>query len=205
MERNVAILTMSSKNHGYCVAGVDVDNGEWIRLVSDDDQSHGALSTTNIKYQDGTLCAPLDVVKVPVIGARPLEYQPENVLINDNKCWIKTGSINIDRLLKIHPTEKHDCLLGNQWAYVTDGAIGSVGHSLVLVEVNDLSIEHPMEKSTKASFIYCGIKYSSISVTDPDYYTCNPLCIKKAILVISLPESPYKSKYYYKFIAKIFQ
>ena len=54
MECTVAILTMSSKNGGYCVAGVDVNNGNWIRLVSDVVYTHGALSTMilNIKMED---------------------------------------------------------------------------------------------------------------------------------------------------------
>lgn len=49
MECTVAILTMSSKNGGYCVAGVDVNNGNWIRLVSDVVYTHGALSNNDIK------------------------------------------------------------------------------------------------------------------------------------------------------------
>lgn len=203
MERNVVILTMSSKNNGYCVAGIDIKNGKWIRLVSDDVISHGALNKDDIKFKDGHFCAPLDIVKIPIIKELPHEYQPENVLIDRKEFWIKMETININSLLEIHPAERHNYLLGNQWSYITDKKIGSVGHSLVLVEVNDLSIEHPSEKSTKASFLYYGIKYSSISVTDPEYYACNIKFIEKAILVISLPESPFNNKYY-KFIAKIF-
>lgn len=82
MKCTVAILTMSSKNGGYCVAGVDVKNGDWIRLVSDNVYTHGALSSDDIKYKSGGYCKPLDVVQVPIIRYTPLEYQPENVLID---------------------------------------------------------------------------------------------------------------------------
>ena len=55
-----------------------------------------------MKYKNGTFCVPLDVVKVPIIEERPLKYQPENVLIDGDKRWIKTGNISIDKLLEIH-------------------------------------------------------------------------------------------------------
>ena len=58
MIREVAILTMSSKNHGFCVAGIDLDNGEWIRLVSDDVDTHGALRKEDVRYSDGGYCKP---------------------------------------------------------------------------------------------------------------------------------------------------
>ena len=44
MKKEVAILTKSSKYKGYCVAGIDVNTGEWVRFVSDNEQTHGALS-----------------------------------------------------------------------------------------------------------------------------------------------------------------
>ena len=61
MTKEVAILTKSSKHGGFCVAGVDLDTGEWVRLVSDDVQSHGALSRRDITYEDRSICTPLDV------------------------------------------------------------------------------------------------------------------------------------------------
>ena len=93
MECTVAILTMSSKNGGYCVAGVDVNNGNWIRLVSDVVYTHGALSNNDIKYQNGRYCRPLDIVEVPIIRSMPLEYQPENVLIDTKKYWKNISKI----------------------------------------------------------------------------------------------------------------
>lgn len=37
------ILTKSSKFSAKCVAGINVENGEWVRLVSDDVEKHGAI------------------------------------------------------------------------------------------------------------------------------------------------------------------
>ena len=36
MEKRIIIMTESSKFSGKCVAGIDVDSGEWVRLVSDE-------------------------------------------------------------------------------------------------------------------------------------------------------------------------
>lgn len=205
MVREVAILTMSSKNGGYCVAGIDLENGEWIRLVSDDVSTHGALTNDDIKYSSGKYCEPLDVVRVPIIEYLPLEHQPENALIDSTEYWEKVGTIDIENVLKIHPAEYHDVLLGNQYAYITEDGIYKVRESLILVKVSDLIISYPKERSTKASFTYRGTAYSDISVTDPDFYFLSDnLEFNKAILVMSLPESPLNGKYYYKFIAKIF-
>ena len=44
-----------------------------------------------------------------------------------------------------------------------------------------------------------------MSVTDPDYYESpEQTYIDKAVLVMSLPDTPYQERRYYKFIAKIF-
>ena len=192
MIREVVILTMSSKNHGYCVAGIDLQNGEWIRLVSDDADTHGALSKEDVRYSDGVCCKPLDVVRVAIDQYTPIEHQPENALIDSTKYLI-------------HPAEYHDVLLGNQYAYITEAGIYKVSESLILVKVSDLTINHPSEWSTKASFTYRGMQYSNMAVTDPEYYTePNNHHVNKAILVISLPDSPQNDKYYNKFVAKIF-
>ena len=51
--KEVVILTKSYKNKGYCVAGIDAETGEWIRLVSDDEESHGSLFREHMSYNDG--------------------------------------------------------------------------------------------------------------------------------------------------------
>lgn len=204
MKKEVVILTVSSKNRNYCVAGIDTSNGEWIRLVSDDEESHGALSKDDIRYEDRTYCQPLDVVKIPIIEETPLEYQPENVLIDTEKWWKKTGECTIDDLLELHPAESHTYLLGNQYAYITEARIGTVGHSLILVKVKNLTISHPAERKTKATFTYKGDQYNDVAVTDPDFYNMPTTYYKKALLVMSLPDTPFPENKYFKFIAKIF-
>ena len=78
----MVVLTKSAKNGGHCVAGIDVDTGNWVRLVSNDLNTHGALSDQDMQYQDRSYCTPLDIVSVPIIKACPSQYQPENILID---------------------------------------------------------------------------------------------------------------------------
>lgn len=199
------ILTKSAKNGGYCVAGIDVQTSEWVRFVSNDDTSHGALFNQDMQYEDGSYCEILDVVRIPILDNVPSEHQPENVLIDDEKYWEKTRALSIPELLEIHPPEQHFLLLGNQYAYITEERIGIVGHSLILIRVNNLVITHPYEHTTKATFDYNFDTYEKMSITDPAFYnTPDQTNIGEAILVISLPDAPYQERRYYKFIAKIF-
>lgn len=203
MELEVVILTKSSKFQGYCVAGIDVHSGQWVRLTSSDEHSHGALINRDMLYRDGSLCKTLDVVKIPIIGRNPTEYQPENVLIDREQYWTKTGTHTIAEVLRVHPAERHIMLLGNQYPYITEARIGTVGHSLVLAMVSNLIITQPQK--TKASFVYGQYTYDKMSVTDSDYYgVADNTRVGRAILVVSLPDSPYPEDRYYKFVAKIY-
>ena len=203
-EIQAVILTKSAKNGGYCVAGIDVQTSKWVRFVSNDSLSHGALFDQDMQYKDESYCKLLDVVTIPILGDAPIQYQPENVLIDNKKYWEKNGELSIPDLLELHPPERHNCLLGNVYPYITAERIGTVGHSLILVKVEDLIITHPSVRSTKANFQYGFTAYDNISVTDPDFYnTPDQAEIGNAILIMSLPDTPYQKRNYYKFIAKI--
>lgn len=203
-EIEIVILTKSSKNNGYCVAGIDVNDNKWVRLISSDTESHGALFNNNIQYQDKTFCDILDVVRVPILKEDPNKHQPENILINSEKCWEKINKFKLSDVFKIHPIETHQYLLGNADYYLTAGQINTIGHSLILVKVSNLIINHPRDKTTKANFIYNSTQYENISVTDQNLYSVeNGKKFSDAILVMSLPAVPFNQKYF-KFIAKIF-
>lgn len=209
MEREVAILTRSSKFKKYCVAGVDINTGEWVRFVSDNEQAHGALSAYDISYADGRICKPLDVVLVDVVGAAPLALQPENYLIDSHEYWRKTRECTLSDVLAVHPAEVRPYIYGNTYPYVDDEEIDSIGYSLTLVHVSSLEISQTInfngQPKTKASFIYNGKWYSNMSVTDPDFYSVpNGTRFANAHLVISLPDTPFPEDCYYKFVAQIF-
>lgn len=161
MLKDIVILTKSSKNHGYCVAGIDVNTGRWIRLISDDQNSHGALFSENIMYDNGLECNIFDVVKVDVCESRNFLPQTENFLINKNNKFQKQGNMNINEVLKIHPEEKHSFIFGNWREYLWYSEIEKlkINHSLIIIKVEKLLIQHiikdyngKQKTKTKASF-----------------------------------------------------
>lgn len=209
MKREVAILTKSSKYKGYCVAGIDINTGEWVRFVSDNEQTHGALSAYDISYADRHICKPLDVVSVEVVGAAPLPHQPENYLIDSREYWTKTGECTLSDVLTVHPAEVRPYLYGNLGSFVDGEEIDDIGYSLTLVKVSSLTISQTTntygKPKTKASFVYNGKWYNNLSVTDPNYYSVpNGTRFVQAYLVISLPDTPFPENCYFKFVAQIY-
>lgn len=203
----MVVLTKSSKYGNNCVAGIDLSNGGWIRLVTEDEASHGAVSDNDLICEGGRSVEVLDVIDVPILGMCNDCVQPENVLLDlDTYIEIK-GRMTLDEVLKIHPLERKRNILGNDYGYITEARVNTVGYSLIIVEVFDLVItqeENPYGKpKTKAKFIYQGTEYENMSVTDQKFYSIRSGSkFERAILVVSIG-TPYNSRYY-KFVSSIF-
>lgn len=209
MEKDIVVLTKSSKNSGYCVAGIDIESGEWIRLVSDDVDLHGALTLKDMRYVDGTYCNPLDVVRVRLLDAAPIEHQTENYLVDPNYRWEKLGEWTINDVVDIHSPEELGVLYCNTNTHLDDIDILEVDYSLVLIKVDALKLYLTQNSrgqiKTKASFKYMGRWYSHMSVTDRTYHDISKdVMFDHAYLVVSLPDTPIMGNRYYKFLAKIF-
>jgi hypothetical protein len=206
----VVILTKSSKYKNYCVAGINVDTGSWVRLVTNDKESHGALSYQNLLYSNGSLVDILDVVEVSIIKPKPSLIQPENVLIDTSTPLIKRGIIPLSDVLEIHPPEIHKTLLGNDSYYLSPAEINNINHSLTLIDASNCIFSRQTNSygktKIKMDFYYNRKYYSNISVTDPLYYQVqDQFRLRRALLVLSLPDDDWsRENGYYKFIAKIF-
>ena len=207
--RNVRliIMTESSKFSGKCVAGIDVETGKWVRLVSDDEETHGAIANRDLYYQDGGKCEVLDIVDVPILEECGNDIQPENVLIDTSKFIEYVEMASLDDVLKIHPAEVRSDILGNKYSYISEQRVNTIGYSLALVEVQNLEIvqvENPNGRpKTKANFTYQGYSYTQMSVTDPRFYSVSSgKRYESAILVVSIG-TPYNEKYY-KFVSGIY-
>lgn len=201
------IMTESSKFSGKCIAGIDVESGKWVRIVSDDEEAHGAIANSNLFYQDGSKCEVLDVVDIPIIGECGDNIQPENVLIDTSEYIKYVAMASLEDVLRIHLAEVRNDILGNMYSYVTAQRVDSVGYSLALVDVQDLKIEqveNPYGRpKTKASFTYQECSYTQMSVTDPRFYSvASGTVYDRAVLVISIG-TPYNGKYY-KFVSGIY-
>lgn len=210
-EITIVVLTKSSKFSGYCVAGIDCYSRKWVRLVTEDSTSHGAVGAGDLIYEDGSQCQILDVIKVPIINTTNDILQPENTLINTSKYIHFIGKAKIEDVLKIHPAEIRNYILGNKYPYVTKAKVERLGHSLTLVEVSNLLIKHVLNPNgnpkTKADFTYQYERYENISVTDYRFYPAEDEisfdeAYNKAYLVVSIG-TPYNNKYY-KFVSAIY-
>lgn len=203
----MVVLTKSSKYGNNCVAGINLSNGEWVRLVTEDDTSHGAVSDEDLICKDGRRVKVLDVIDAPILEMCNDCVQPENVLLDLNTYIERKGRMTMDEVLEIHPLEVKRNILGNDYGYITEARVNTVGYSLIIVEVFDLVIsqeENPYGKpKTKARFIYQGTEYKNMSVTDDKFYSIQSGTIfERAILVVSIG-TPYNGKYY-KFVSAIF-
>lgn len=212
LQIQVVILTKSAKFGKFCVAGIDVHTGKWVRLTSSDANCHGAIDGRYLRYTDNTICNVLDVVAVAISSHSPQNVQPENYLIDERFRFKKIGKMSINDAIAIHPCEKHEYIFGNEYCCINEQNINDVGHSLTLVEVRDLILtkhnNNNNQPKTKAAFIYNKMQYNDFAVTDQNFFCINGIVkYKHAYLVVSLPDSPYAgahNNYYYKFIAKIF-
>lgn len=229
MEKQVIILAKSSKHHGHCVGGVEVGTGNWIRLVSEDEETDGALTDQDMISADGSPCGVLDKVTVTCLRENPTDNQPENYLIDRSVPFVKNGVATLEEVLQVPHIRANEWLhniYANQWpavevseweAYLNKGYRK---YSIVFVEVDNLTLHHVEnekgKKKTKANFEFKNKSgevrnYKNISITDPDYYeTPDGYTIPKAYLIISFPNRPIVDEdsgrtRYYKFIAKIFE
>ena len=155
------LLKKSSKFSAKCVAGINVENGEWVRLVSDDVEKHGAIPDYKLQTDTREVCI-LDVVEVPIIGRCGDLLQPENVMIDKTEKMKIIDRVTLQDVLKIHPKENGDYkyILGNPYMYVSEDTINDVHRSLTLVKVKNLIIRQVVtpeqKKKTKACFFYRG-------------------------------------------------
>lgn len=191
----VILMTRSSKHGGFCVAGIDVATGRWIRLVTGDERLHGAVPASEMCH-----CAPLDLVEIPVLRPAPTRRQPENVLLDRSHPWRRIARCSTEQVLRFVPPRTRGTLFGNRLCLLTGQEDND--HSLTLVAVTDLTLRR--EGKLKCDFDFAGSRYRSISVTDPDYYDPRvPSDLPRAVLVVSLADEALDGKYF-KFAAKIF-
>jgi len=92
--KRIVCLANSRKVGGRCVAGrewLGREGGAWIRPVSS--RPHEEVSEYERQYENGSDPKVLDVVDVPLIGARPRTYQQENWLLDPQAYWVRGGRL----------------------------------------------------------------------------------------------------------------
>lgn len=216
MKKKVIILTTSDKNSGYCVAGIDVNTGKFIRLVSEDESTDYALTKADITYEDGTVMRPMDMIEVELIGKQNSQNQPENYTIDDTKYFEKIRKVRKSEIREY--LMKPELIFYNSDASVSEDEMEEIlnKYSLVLFRVEELNLWLDKFKDGRitASFTYNDEEYRFIKITDhtltDKYYDevsrCSPrpYVIDRAIVVMSLAGVAVKGRYY-KLVANIIE
>ena len=183
----MVILAKSYKQGGWCIAGRQVrlnqerteydQTSHWIRPVSNNPQTHGALSDADCAYEDGSTPKVYDVVELDFVERSASPGQPENELIA-NRPWRKIGEIQKqDVSLFLNEPE---CIWNEQIGtdYVTAQYVANrnVRNSLNLIRPQNFLLQLSnyynefdgrYKREIRASFDYNGVHYEHISVTDP--------------------------------------
>ena len=204
----MVVLTKSSKYRNYCVAGINLENGKFLRLVTNDSSIHGAVKESELTCSDGNIIDVLDVIEVSVNEhSGKNEIQPENVLLNSNESPKIIQKMSIDDVLENYGLDDNNTIFGNNCYYVLPNHVSKLGHSLTLVKVEKLEVYLIKNIDgvikTKANFWYKGSYYYELSVTDRNYFNINDkVCYENAVLVVSIGE-PFNEKHY-KFVSAIY-
>jgi hypothetical protein len=162
----------------------------------------------------------LDIIEIPMIEPRPHGFQSENHLIDAGYYWrrqraatwleVRSAVDSGNRALWDNSSSSYNGLHDR----VAEAVFGTIGSSLKLIDVTDLSIQVSVEgaefgngkRKVRGRFTYSGVEYL-LSVTDPILERrylqgANGIFpIGNAILCISLGE-PYQG-HTYKLIAAV--
>ena len=85
--KTILILAKSRKYGGTCLAGKDIETRQWVRPVLDVPKkgfTQEEFTKVRIKFEDFAL---EDIITMSFIEPAPLNFQPENELVNLNVPW----------------------------------------------------------------------------------------------------------------------
>lgn len=216
MTREVELLCLanSRKYGGRCVAGIDLDSGEWIRPISD--RKHGELRADQYVTDRAHDPTPLDIIRITVREHVPDPHQPENWLLAD------------DDWKRLHD-EPNDTAVEELTAAITAGpelfgdTRGSIGYeqleqspveeSLTLVRPDSATFyREEFDSPARLQFEISGEPYD-LAVTDPEWRTEVPkkhTSVKRyledhedVLLTISLGEEYEQTGCCHKLVAAI--
>lgn len=211
MEKKIIILTKSKKHSGYCVAGIDYETGEWIRLVSSDLETEGAVPWEDLQCSNGETLEVYDIIMCRLLRKCGTIVQPENCLYDETVKWKKVGKSNLDEVIKIHGYDSVEYVFENEDTKLPADWIFSGNPSLCLLKVKDafIWVKTFEDKKISLNFTYDDIQYKYMSISQIDllnYYrnkTDDSYPLGTVTVVFSLTDKYYWNGKYYKVVAQI--
>ena len=221
--KRIVCLANSRKLGGCCIAGKELRSdgspGPWVRPVSA--RQHEEVSLPESRCTDGSIPRVLDIIEVPVLGARGRDYQQENWLLDSKRKWKKGSALPFNRLHE-WVDQKDDLWINGISTYqglndqVLEQEARAFQYSLCLIPVSDLELRvftpntgyGDSQKRVNGHFTYNSMQYR-LRMTDNDYeyaYLQKPVglyYIGSCLLTVSLGE-PYNG-FAYKLVAAIIE
>lgn len=212
MEKRIIILTKSRKHSGYCIAGIDCDTGEWIRLVSSNVETERAVPLEQLQYSSGEYLEVYDVISCKLEEQSATIVQPENYIYDESVSWEKVGESNLEEVINIHggydfPNyvfENGDTKLESNWIFKGNP-------SLYLLKVQDAAVWVKTfdKKTVSLNFTYNGIQYKYMKISQIDIinhykdFDDGLYPLGTVAIVVSLTDKYYYNGKYYKLVAQI--
>jgi len=216
MDTQIILLTKSRKYNNYCIAGIELRTGSWVRLVSDDQSIQCAVPATDCMYEDGDQAQILDVVHIRLSGPAPLSYQPENVQYNRNFYWALLRKADLQEVKQGLRQHADPYAFYNSEKRLSSAFVQSIPkanmYSLKLIFVARATLQvyrwTPYEKMKhRLSFQYNGHSYNDFSITDDvfirQYPELGAYMLNHLGLVISLGEPFDRDSCHYKLVASV--
>ena len=185
--KTVIILAKSYKKGHWCFAGRELTTNAdgkyevqgWIRPVSSDEDSQGSIFNEHCEYATGEQAKVLDIVNLPVERHMPAPGQPENWLLNECEKWEKIshqGSVDTSYFQDMPADLWLEQGIETDRISLAYEATVPIAQSLNLIKPEDFYVtlsndlddyEGIYKKHITADFIYNGIHYEHLSITDP--------------------------------------
>jgi hypothetical protein len=175
--KRVLCLAASRKHQGYCVAGKDVNSGEWVRPISAR-PGHEISDAERVTAQ-GHRCGLLDIIDISLTQAVPTTFQVENHLNNQAVQWQLAGTGTYDHAAAVLDPVQPLWMTGYS-SYngmndqVPEADAAGMPDSLRLIRVPSLTllvhseggVFAPAKRVVRAQFEFCGAPYW-LKLTDP--------------------------------------
>ena len=216
MDRDIVILAISEKYGNYCVAGVDINTGEWVRPYSDIKKIEGAVPKEHLICDNGNCAKIFDVVRIKIEQSCRNPVQPENFYYNQSKKWRYIDKLTLHKTILLHDFDYRDEIFFSYDRRLTQEEIDAVikKESLLILYVTNLEVivkvsNRDGHKQFKLNFECDGINYSEFAIGDikirelfKDKKAGNYKFCDKAIIVFSLTDKYPRDGRYYKMAAQ---
>jgi hypothetical protein len=181
-ETRFLCLAVSRRESGNCIAGIDIDSGNWLRPIHS--QIRAAFADADLIVEDNhthqnRFLAPLDLLSLPLQEHVPTNSQPENWTVapvffqNPPTVLRRCTGRRTAQFLLAH-IDKNQLLLHSHGDSLHEDQIANhmLSHSLALVLPSDLAWKvspnpkHQGKLQVRAEFRFGKMPYSLV-VTDP--------------------------------------